>query len=103
MIACSEDILSAATHHTFLHAQTLTLQLAYPCRQLALLVGGDAAALLLFAGIGRRNHSEGLQLAGLFGTALPFLIGNKTRYTTCLVHACSENKLHVYRAAMHHS
>ena len=52
------------------------------CRQLALLVSGDAAALLLFAGIGRRNHSEGLQLVGVVSTALPFLIGITVKHQT---------------------
>lgn len=41
----------------------------------ALLIGGDAAALLVFAAIGRKNHGEGLQLAETFNTALPFLVG----------------------------
>ncbi|DBA92655.1 TPA: hypothetical protein ACH3X1_002868 [Trebouxia sp. C0004] len=41
----------------------------------ALLVGGDTAALLLFAAIGRRNHGEGLQVLETFNTALPFLVG----------------------------
>ncbi|KAK9817711.1 hypothetical protein WJX72_001058 [[Myrmecia] bisecta] len=40
-----------------------------------LLVGGDLAALLVFAAIGRNNHGEGLDLGAVFGTALPFLIG----------------------------
>jgi hypothetical protein len=45
------------------------------CRRIALLVGGDTAALLLFAAIGRRNHGEGLQISETFNTALPFLVG----------------------------
>lgn len=45
------------------------------CRRTALLIGGDAAALLVFAAIGRKNHGEGLQLAETFNTALPFLVG----------------------------
>ena len=45
------------------------------CRQIALLVGGDTAALLLFAAVGRRNHGEGLQLLQTVNTALPFLVG----------------------------
>ena len=44
-------------------------------RRIALLVGGDTAALLLFAAIGRRNHGEGLQILETFNTALPFLVG----------------------------
>lgn len=45
------------------------------CRRLALLVGGDTLALLLFAAIGRRNHGEGLQLLQTLNTAVPFLVG----------------------------
>lgn len=43
--------------------------------RIALLIGGDTAALLLFAAIGRRNHGEGLQLWQTVNTALPFLVG----------------------------
>jgi hypothetical protein len=43
--------------------------------RVAALAGGDAAALLLFAAIGRANHAEGLTLAGVAATAAPFLIG----------------------------
>jgi hypothetical protein len=38
------------------------------------MAGGDAAALLLFAIIGRANHGEVLDWETL-GTALPFMIG----------------------------
>lgn len=38
-------------------------------------MAGDAAALLLFAVIGRLNHSEGLSVAGVWDTAFPFLLG----------------------------
>jgi hypothetical protein len=41
----------------------------------ALLVVGDAAALLIFAAIGRMNHGEGLALGDVVGTASPFLAG----------------------------
>jgi hypothetical protein len=41
----------------------------------ALLVGGDAAAMLLFASIGRVSHGEGLSLGGALSTAWPFLVG----------------------------
>eukprot|EP00891_Asterochloris_glomerata_P007343 jgi/Astpho2/7343/fgenesh1_pm.00114_%23_3_t len=41
----------------------------------AALAAGDAAALLLFAAVGRRNHAEGLDLLGILGTASPFLAG----------------------------
>jgi hypothetical protein len=43
--------------------------------RVALLAGGDALALLLFASIGRANHAEGLTLAGVLSTAAPFLAG----------------------------
>ena len=39
------------------------------------LAAGDAVALLVFATIGRFNHHEGLVLAGIVDTALPFLVG----------------------------
>lgn len=42
---------------------------------MALLVGGDVAALLLFASIGRVSHGESLSLAAAFGTAWPFIAG----------------------------
>lgn len=44
-------------------------------RRRAILLGGDTAALLLFAAVGRRNHGEGLQITETFNTALPFLVG----------------------------
>ena len=56
-------------------ALTLSRQSLSACRRTALLVGGDAAALLVFAAIGRRNHGEGLQLLEILNTALPFLVG----------------------------
>lgn len=44
-------------------------------RRTALLVGGDVAALLLFAAIGRGSHAETNGLAGILDTAWPFLLG----------------------------
>ena len=44
-------------------------------RRSALLASGDAAALLLFASIGRSNHGEGLAPAAVLATAAPFLLG----------------------------
>lgn len=47
-----------------------------PCRsRVALLVGGDVAALLLFATIGRVSHGEGVSLGAALGTAWPFIAG----------------------------
>lgn len=43
--------------------------------RVALLVAGDAAALLLFASIGRLSHGEGWSLLGALGTAWPFMAG----------------------------
>ncbi|KAK9906716.1 hypothetical protein WJX75_006698 [Coccomyxa subellipsoidea] len=43
--------------------------------RLALLAGGDAAALLLFAAIGRANHGESLDPASVLSVAWPFLAG----------------------------
>lgn len=34
----------------------------------------DAAAVLVFVVVGRRNHEEGTALAGVVGTAWPFLV-----------------------------
>ena len=42
-----------------------------PSRRVALLVGGDAAAMLLFASIGRVSHGEGLSLGGALATICP--------------------------------
>jgi hypothetical protein len=39
----------------------------------ALLILGDAIALLAFATIGRANHGEAVSLTGVITTALPFL------------------------------
>ena len=47
----------------------------YLHRRRVTLLGGDTAALLLFAAIGRRNHGEGLQIVETCNTALPFLVG----------------------------
>ncbi|BDA46433.1 hypothetical protein COCOBI_08-5260 [Coccomyxa sp. Obi] len=43
--------------------------------RVALLVAGDAAALLLFAAIGRANHGESLDPASVLSVAWPFLAG----------------------------
>lgn len=43
--------------------------------RVALLVGGDAAALLLFATIGRVSHGETISLAAALSTAWPFMAG----------------------------
>jgi Protein of unknown function (DUF3054) len=37
--------------------------------------GIDAACVLVFCAVGRRNHDEGLNLAGIATTAWPFLSG----------------------------
>lgn len=44
-------------------------------RAAALALIADAACVLAFAAVGRRNHEEGLSLAGVFETAWPFLSG----------------------------
>lgn len=43
--------------------------------RIALLVGGDFAALLAFAAIGRSSHGEPLAVLDVFLTALPFMLG----------------------------
>ena len=35
----------------------------------------DVALVLLFAAVGRRSHAEGLDVAGVLRTAVPFLVG----------------------------
>ncbi len=35
----------------------------------------DVLAVVLFAAVGRRSHAEGLDVVGVLGTALPFLVG----------------------------
>lgn len=44
-------------------------------KKVGLLLAGDAAMLLLFAAIGRINHAEGMSVAAVIDTALPFIIG----------------------------
>ncbi len=46
-----------------------------PRRRVALLVGGDIAALTLFAAVGRASHGESLALLQLLGTSGPFILG----------------------------
>ena len=48
-------------------------------RRVALLAGGDAAALLLFAAVGRGSHAELDGLAGVLDTAWPFIVGARAR------------------------
>jgi peptidoglycan/LPS O-acetylase OafA/YrhL len=38
----------------------------------------DVLAVLLFAAVGRRTHAEGVSMAGIAGTAWPFLAGTVT-------------------------
>lgn len=51
----------------------------FGCRRAALLVGGDAVAVLLFSAIGRGSHAEVDGLAGVLNTAWPFLAGAAPR------------------------
>ena len=44
-------------------------------RRKALLLGGDTAALLAFAAIGRSNHGESLDFGSILSVAWPFLGG----------------------------
>ena len=46
-----------------------------PTRGAALAFAADAACVLIFVAIGRRNHAEGVTLAGVAVTAWPFLAG----------------------------
>ena len=48
---------------------------ATPTRNAALALAADIVCVLLFVAIGRRNHAEGVTLAGIAQTAWPFLTG----------------------------
>ena len=41
----------------------------------------DAALVIVFAVIGRSSHAEGLDVAGVWGTAWPFLVGLAVGWT----------------------
>ncbi len=44
-------------------------------RGAVLAFAADVACILIFVAIGRRNHAEGVTLAGIAETAWPFLVG----------------------------
>ena len=44
-------------------------------RSAVLAIAADAVGVLIFVAIGRRNHAEGVTLAGIAETAWPFLAG----------------------------
>jgi Protein of unknown function (DUF3054) len=44
-------------------------------RSSALAALADVVGVLLFCAVGRRSHAEGLTVAGVAGTAWPFLVG----------------------------
>jgi hypothetical protein len=46
-----------------------------PTRNAVLAFTADVACVLIFVSIGRRNHAEGITLAGVAQTAWPFLAG----------------------------
>lgn len=46
-----------------------------PTRHAALAFATDIACVLVFVAVGRRNHAEGVTLAGIAETAWPFLTG----------------------------
>ena len=46
-----------------------------PARITALAVAADVACVIAFVAVGRRNHAEGVTLAGIAATAWPFLTG----------------------------
>ena len=46
-----------------------------PARRTAGAAALDVASVVVFVAAGRRSHAEGLDLAGLAGTAWPFLAG----------------------------
>jgi hypothetical protein len=44
----------------------------------------DIVCVIAFAAIGRRSHEEGLQLAGVLGTAWPFLVGTAAGWAAAI-------------------
>jgi len=55
-----------------------------PFRKKAILLGGDTAALLAFAAIGRSNHGESLDLGSILSVAWPFLAGVLSAALVCI-------------------
>lgn len=47
-------------------------------------LGLDAALVILFAGLGRLSHAEGMSFLGLLGTAVPFLAGTLAGWAVLL-------------------
>ena len=54
-------------------------------RRKAILLGGDTAALLAFAAIGRSNHGESLDLGSILSVAWPFLAGVFSAALACTI------------------
>ncbi len=52
-----------------------TTRTSAPTKTAALAYAADAACVVLFCTIGRRNHAEAVTLAGVAETAWPFLAG----------------------------
>lgn len=52
-----------------------TQSVANPARAAALAFAADAVCVIIFVAVGRRNHAEGVTLAGIAETAWPFLTG----------------------------
>lgn len=54
---------------------TTAHSVASPTRSAALAFVADVVCVLIFVAVGRRNHAEGVTLAGVATTAWPFLTG----------------------------
>ena len=52
-------------------------------RAAVLAFAADAVCILIFVAIGRRNHTEGVTLAGVAQTAWPFLVGLAAGWVLC--------------------
>jgi hypothetical protein len=52
-------------------------------RTAALAFMADAASIVLFCAVGRRNHQEAVTLAGVVETAWPFLAGLAASWVVC--------------------
>lgn len=59
-------------------ADETTLDPIHRTRTVTLAALADVVAVVVFCTLGRRSHSEALSLAGIAGTAWPFLAGTLT-------------------------
>lgn len=68
-------------------ASRVTLSFVRDRRVPLLAATADVVAVLVFAAVGRSNHGESFDIAGLLGTAAPFLVGLVVAWATPYVRA----------------